>query len=55
MRNKNPHAVALGKMGGSKGGKARAARLSAEERSASARKAAVARWTKEKKKQRQAG
>jgi len=53
-REKNPHAMALGKMGGSKGGKARAARLSPEERSASAQKAALARWanvkkTKEKK------
>jgi len=41
---KNPNAVALGKMGGSKGGKARAARLTPEQRSASARKAALARW-----------
>ncbi len=53
MQKKNPHAVALGKMGGSKGGKARAAKLTAEERSASARKAALARWAKEKKKERQ--
>ena len=29
MATKNPHAVALGKLGGSKGGKARAANLSA--------------------------
>jgi hypothetical protein len=49
MREKNPHAMALGKMGGSKGGKTRAARLTAEERSASARKAALARWAKVKK------
>lgn len=48
-REKNPHAMALGKIGGSKGGKSRAARLTAEERSASARKAALARWAKEKK------
>ncbi len=41
---KNPHAVALGRMGGKKGGAARAARLSAEERSEIARKAAQARW-----------
>ena len=46
---KNPHAMALGKMGGSKGGKARAARLTPEERSASAQKAALARWAKVKK------
>jgi hypothetical protein len=46
---KNPHAVALGKMGGSKGGKKRAATLTPEQRSASARKAALARWEKAKK------
>jgi hypothetical protein len=50
MQKKNPHAVALGKMGGAKGGNTRAARLTPEERSASARKAALARWAKEKKK-----
>jgi hypothetical protein len=44
----NPHVVALGKMGGSKGGKIRAAKLTPMERSASARKAALARWAKEK-------
>jgi hypothetical protein len=33
-----------GKLGGEKGGKARADRLSPEERSVSARKAATARW-----------
>jgi len=48
MSKKNPHAVALGRMGGSKGGKARAAKLSPEERSASAKKAALARWAKKK-------
>jgi hypothetical protein len=53
MRKKNPHAIALGKMGGSKGGKARAARLTPEERTASARKAALTRWAREKKKERQ--
>jgi len=41
---KNPHAVALGKLGGAKGGKARAQALSAKKRSAIAKKAAVARW-----------
>jgi hypothetical protein len=46
---KNPHAMALGKMGSSKGGKTRAARLTSEERSASARKAAFARWAKVKR------
>jgi len=44
---KNPAAVALGKLGGAKGGRARAARMSPEERKESARKAAAARWKKE--------
>jgi hypothetical protein len=48
-RKKNPHAVALGKMGGSKGGKLRAAKLTPERRSEIARKAVQARWAKEKK------
>jgi hypothetical protein len=43
---KNPAAVALGKLGGAKGGKARAAKLSPELRSDIARKAAAARWGK---------
>jgi len=41
---KNAAAVALGKLGGLKGGKARAKKLSAKERSAIAKKAAKARW-----------
>lgn len=41
---KNPHAVALGRLGGKKGGKARAAKLTAKERREIARKAARARW-----------
>lgn len=41
---KNPAAVALGKLGGRKGGKARAKKLTPEERSAIARRAAAARW-----------
>jgi hypothetical protein len=41
---KNPHAVALGRLGGQKGGKARARILSAKERTAIARKAARSRW-----------
>jgi len=49
-KRKNPHAVALGKIGGSKGGKVRAARLSPEQRSEIARKAVLARWAKHKKK-----
>ena len=40
---KNPAAVALGRLGGKKGGKARAAALTPEERANSARKAAEAR------------
>lgn len=45
---KNPAAVALGKLGGSKGGKARAAKLSARRRSEIAKKAARARWAGER-------
>lgn len=45
-RVKNPAAVALGKLGASKGGKARAAKLSAEKRQEIAKKAAAARWNK---------
>ena len=41
---KNPAAVELGRRGGLKGGKARAAKMTAEERRESARKAAQARW-----------
>ena len=41
---KNPNAVALGRLGGKKGGKARAAKLTAEQRSEIARRAARARW-----------
>jgi hypothetical protein len=45
---KNPHAQALGKLGGLKGGKARAAKLTPEQRAEIARKAAAARWQKAK-------
>jgi hypothetical protein len=38
MAKKNPHAVALGRLGGAKGGKARAENLSAAELSAIGRK-----------------
>ena len=44
---KNPAAVALGRLGGLKGGKARAESLSAKKRSEIARKAAAARWAKD--------
>ena len=43
---KDPAAVALGRKGGLKGGKARAEKMTAEQRSAAARKAAQARWQK---------
>lgn len=43
---KNPAAVMLGRIGGLKGGKARAAKLTAEQRSIIAQKAANARWQK---------
>jgi len=42
--NRNPNAVALGSLGGKKGGKARAAKLSARNRASIAKKAAKARW-----------
>ena len=41
---KNPAAVALGRLGGLKGGKARAAKLSSIQRRLIAKKAAEARW-----------
>lgn len=44
---KNPAAVALGRLGGQKGGKARAAKLTPEQRSEIAKKAAAARWLKQ--------
>jgi hypothetical protein len=46
VRMKNPAAVALGKLGGSKGGRIRAERLSAEARKTIAQQAAQARWAK---------
>lgn len=44
---RNPAAVALNKLGASKGGKARAERLSPNKRKAIAKKAAAARWTRQ--------
>ncbi len=41
---KNPAAVELGRLGGKKGGKARAASMTPEERTESAKRAAAARW-----------
>jgi hypothetical protein len=49
---KNPAAVALGKLGASKGGKARAEKLSDERKSEIARKAANARWAKKRQQER---
>jgi len=43
---KNPHAVALGRLGGLKGGAARAAALAPKKRAQIAAKAAKARWGK---------
>lgn len=43
---KDPAAVALGRKGGLKGGKARAEKMTAKQRSESAQKAAQARWAK---------
>jgi hypothetical protein len=45
VKEKNPAAVALGRLGGLKGGKARAAKLSAEKRISIAKKAAASRWS----------
>ena len=47
---KNPHAVALGRLGGMKGGKARADKLSDTERRKIAKIAAKARWQNKKSK-----
>jgi hypothetical protein len=48
-KKKNPHAVSLGRIGGLKGGKARAAKLTAEQRSEIARKASNTRWANQRK------
>lgn len=44
---KNPNAVELGRLGGKKGGKARANKLTPEQRTEIAKKAAAKRWKKE--------
>lgn len=44
--SKNPAAVELGRLGGLKGGPARAKKLTAQQRSEIARKAAETRWGK---------
>ena len=47
--NKNPAAVALGRLGGLKGGKARASSLTPQQRKEIAKKAAQARWNASEK------
>jgi hypothetical protein len=49
-KRKNPAAVALGRLGGAKGGKARAEKLSPARRKEIAAKAALARWGTPKEK-----
>jgi len=49
VSTKNPHAVALGRLGAQKGGRARAEKLTPEQRSDIARKAVQARWAKKSK------
>jgi hypothetical protein len=46
IKEKSPAAVALGTLGGLKGGKARAEKLSPEKRKETAQKAAQKRWSK---------
>jgi hypothetical protein len=48
LNGKNPAAVALGRKGGLKGGKARAAALTPEKRKEIATLAAHSRWSREK-------
>ena len=48
IREKNPHAAALGRLGGLKGGHARAAVLTAKRRHEIAVRAARARWRKQR-------
>jgi len=47
-KRKNPYAVALGRRGGKKGGPARAANMTPEQRQESARNAVMARWARVK-------
>ncbi|MGH2429064.1 MAG: hypothetical protein ACRDGV_09325 [Candidatus Limnocylindria bacterium] len=48
VREKDPAAIARGHLGGIKGGHARAAKMTAEQRSESARRAAKARWERDR-------
>ena len=52
---KNPAAVMLGRLGGLKGGKARATKLTAEQRTEIARRAANTRWSKNGKETKKEG
>jgi hypothetical protein len=47
-KRKNPYAVALGRKGGLKGGPARAANMTPEQRTEIARNAVLTRWAKER-------
>lgn len=51
-KRKNPHAVALGRKGGKKGGKARWEGVSNKERSEILRRAVEARWKRQKRRRR---
>jgi len=53
LNGKNPAAVALGRLGGLKGGVARAKKLNGKRRSDIAKKAAQARWLSESRKRRE--
>lgn len=53
LTRKNPAAVALGRLGGLKGGVARAKKLNGKRRSDIAKKAAQARWLSEYRKRRE--
>ena len=52
-KNLRAYLATLGRKGGLKGGKARAARMTAKERTEAARKAVQARWAKAKKAEKQ--
>jgi hypothetical protein len=47
-KEKNPNTVALGRLGGLKGGKSRAEKLNPEQRKEIAKKAAISRWKTQK-------
>ena len=49
VKKKNPHAVALGRIGGRKSAKARMEKLTPERRQEIARNAVLVRWAKVKK------